>query len=546
MLHDSSSLRDHAAALALRYCCNPPQGTGAASSSRSRVSPSRPQRPTPSGGAPWSPALSEAAPTYSGSLAVMSPSVNHAPTRLPPQRPTFAQIAAEPTRLSARAQLEPTAEPPAASGGGSTVWTKADSAYVKKSVLTASDPATNRTQAMLDFFKDQPVRLDRTIVTSTSNAPRQFGVMDSELVSYQQQPPQDQSSWADPSTYHSTGRMSPPRRHPNLVALPLTASSRDGPAALSSGSPIRPFNSNESLLKTADTKLGGRSPIPEVSPLTELKIRPSSSSMVGGSMPATSPSSGLNESATAADAGASSGLLPVGSTHAATALSTRFDRMVWQRVDDVEQRVTAHQNAHVKLRAQLAMDIDRARYDSEQSDFRLLEIETALEGIVNALRQRLQSRTDTVRQLREDTSLQVTSATQDSLRAQFTAFESSSSAAGQERNDQIQALDAMMKQLATHLDVKCATLHHSLNARVQEHPAQRLAVVKQGLLVSARGDQVSMQTMYQMLQSFVSQTEAQLQELRDDRKAFEQRYVDRLEQLAALDPRLQRHLTTSA
>ena len=65
----------------------------------------------------------------------------------------------------------------------------------------------------------------------------------------------------------------------------------------------------------------------------------------------------------------------------------------------VEQRLTDHQNEHTKLRAQRLLDVDRARWEVQRVDFRVLEVQSQMDAACIALQERLLSRLATVKQL---------------------------------------------------------------------------------------------------------------------------------------------------
>jgi hypothetical protein len=207
------------------------------------------------------------------------------------------------------------------------------------------------------------------------------------------------------------------------------------------------------------------------------------------------------------------------------------------RVEELIRRTTEHQNAHVKLRAQLTLDVDRARWESDQADFRLAELQAQLEGFLQALRQRIKSRLDTAAQLRVDTEQQIASILRGELRSLLAGHNRTEQHELQRRVDAVETLAAMREQLTTHVDVQVTALQHDLASQGDHDPTARLAATKQAVVSAARIEKDSIDAIGAMMADFASQARAQLLELRAEREHFEKRFMIRIQEISRIDSR---------
>jgi chromosome segregation ATPase len=239
----------------------------------------------------------------------------------------------------------------------------------------------------------------------------------------------------------------------------------------------------------------------------------------------------------AAAADASQRLAPTAAGASYAIEPDRAERAAIARVEELIRRTTDHQNAHVKLRAQLALEIDRARWESDQSDFRLAELQATLEGFLQALRTRVKSRLDTAAQLRQDSESQLSQLRKADLRSLLAAHQSKAQRALKQRGESVETLQAMAEQLANHVELQVTTMQHDLAAQGTHDPASRLAVSKQAVVSSARTERDSLDSVARMLDDFASQMRSQLAELKAEREHFERRLTIRINEISSLEAR---------
>lgn len=218
-------------------------------------------------------------------------------------------------------------------------------------------------------------------------------------------------------------------------------------------------------------------------------------------------------------------------------LSDKPERAAEQRLQELTRRVTEHQNRHVKMRAQLTVEVDKARWESDQCDFRLAELQAQLESIIHALRERIKSRLETAAQVRHDTHKQIEAVADAELRSLLRATEQDAQQALRERSDAVATLAAMQEQLGNHIDVQFASLSHKFQTGGVGSAQERIAATKAAVLATARKEKQSLDAMLQMISEFAQQARGQLEEMRAEREHFESRFMQRLDELSRLDPR---------
>lgn len=204
-----------------------------------------------------------------------------------------------------------------------------------------------------------------------------------------------------------------------------------------------------------------------------------------------------------------------------------------QGLNRVEQRITDHQNAHTKFRAQRLMDLDRARWEVQRVDFRVLEVQGQMDAACVALQERLLSRVATIKQLQDDavrqSELRLHSAVKGEHDRRIAAFREQTA----ERASTVEALRVALQQLAAHVEVQGARIEHDLSRRAINAAMDRLAAMRHTLHAEVGRTNRSVESMVGMVRSFAEETRKQLAELRDERLLFHDRMARRVEEMRA-------------
>jgi hypothetical protein len=205
---------------------------------------------------------------------------------------------------------------------------------------------------------------------------------------------------------------------------------------------------------------------------------------------------------------------------------------VVSRLLSLEDSVAAQMNRHVRDRGQLTMDVERAKYDTENMEFLMMELQTSAEVLQRSLKERVLSRVATLRQLRDDAAAQSKALMEAELR----------SLPAQHRSElgdgallsRMSVLRTMLSQFETHQQVQFTALEHraqqSLGA-IRERLAAVHHVISSGLCGAGSGSpqrQDGVTAMLDMITRFATETREQLAALRQERLAFEDHFVDRI------------------
>lgn len=204
-----------------------------------------------------------------------------------------------------------------------------------------------------------------------------------------------------------------------------------------------------------------------------------------------------------------------------------------QSLNRIEQRITDHQNEHTKLRAQRLLDVDRARWEVQRVDFRVLEVQSQMDAACVALQERLLSRVATIRQLQDDAvrqnELRLHSAVKGEHDRRIASFREQTA----ERASTVESLRVALQQLAAHVEVQCARIEHDLSRKAISAAMERLAAIRHTLNAEAGRSNRSVESLINMVQTFAEETTKQLAELRDERLLFHERMARRVEEMRA-------------
>ena len=211
---------------------------------------------------------------------------------------------------------------------------------------------------------------------------------------------------------------------------------------------------------------------------------------------------------------------------------------VQSRLLALEEALANQMNLHVRDRGQLSIETERAKYETENMEYCLTELQTSAEVMQRSLKERIHSRVATLKQLREDASTQATSLMNSELRSLPALHR-------QEVSDgallqRMHVLRTMMSQFETHQQVQMTAIEHTTLQSLQSIKERFAAVhhvVDTGLMGSGSGRGASprrqdgVSSMIDMITRFAVETRGHLADLRAERMAFEEHFVERFSRM---------------